>query len=89
MTLALSSLTRSFGGFRAVDGVSFSVPEGGLVGVIGPNGAGKSTLFSLISGFLPPDSGTVTLFGDDITRLAAHERARRGMVRGGKSDACR
>ncbi|WP_144182586.1 ABC transporter ATP-binding protein [Elioraea rosea] len=81
MTLTLSSLTRSFGGFRAVDSVSFSVDEGGLVGVIGPNGAGKSTLFSLISGFLAPDSGTVSLFGEDITRLAAHERARRGMVR--------
>jgi branched-chain amino acid transport system ATP-binding protein len=81
MTLALSSLAKSFGGFRAVDDVSLSVPAGGLVGIIGPNGAGKSTLFSLISGFLPPDAGTVSLEGEDITRLAAHERARRGMVR--------
>jgi branched-chain amino acid transport system ATP-binding protein len=81
MTLALSSLAKSFGGFRAVDGVSLSVPAGGLVGIIGPNGAGKSTLFSLISGFLPPDAGTVSLNGEDITRLPAHERARRGMVR--------
>lgn len=81
MTLALSSLAKSFGGFRAVDDVSLSVPAGGLVGIIGPNGAGKSTLFSLISGFLPPDAGTVSLNGEDITRLAAHERARRGMVR--------
>ncbi len=81
MTLALSSLAKSFGGFRAVDGVSLSMPAGGLVGIIGPNGAGKSTLFSLISGFLPPDAGAVSLNGEDITRLAAHERARRGMVR--------
>lgn len=81
MTLALSSLAKSFGGFRAVDDVSLSVPAGGLVGIIGPNGAGKSTLFSLISGFLPPDAGTVSLNSEDITRLAAHERARRGMVR--------
>ena len=81
MTLVLTSLSKSFGGFRAVDGVSFTVPDGGLVGVIGPNGAGKSTLFSVISGFLAPDAGTVSLYGEDITRLAAHERARRGMVR--------
>jgi branched-chain amino acid transport system ATP-binding protein len=81
MTLTLSSLAKSFGGFRAVDDVSLAVPAGGLVGIIGPNGAGKSTLFSLISGFLPPDAGTVSLGGEDITRLAAHERARRGMVR--------
>jgi len=81
MTLALSSLAKSFGGFRAVDDVSLAVPAGGLVGIIGPNGAGKSTLFSLISGFLPPDAGTVSLNGEDITRLPAHERARRGMVR--------
>lgn len=81
MTLALASLSKSFGGFRAVDGVSLSMPPGGLVGIIGPNGAGKSTLFSLISGFLAPDAGTVSLGGEDITALAAHERARRGMVR--------
>ncbi len=81
MTLALSCLEKSFGGFRAVDGVSITVAKGSLVGIIGPNGAGKSTLFSLISGFLAPDAGSVALGGQDITRLAAHERARRGMVR--------
>jgi branched-chain amino acid transport system ATP-binding protein len=81
MTLSLSSLAKSFGGFKAVDDVSLEVPTGGLVGIIGPNGAGKSTLFSLITGFLSPDAGTVSLRGEDITRLAPHERARRGMVR--------
>jgi branched-chain amino acid transport system ATP-binding protein len=81
MTLSLSSLAKSFGGFKAVDDVSLEVPAGGLVGIIGPNGAGKSTLFSLITGFLAPDAGTVSLRGEDITRLAPHERARRGMVR--------
>jgi branched-chain amino acid transport system ATP-binding protein len=81
MSLVLADLAKSWGGFRAVDSVSLAVPKGGLVGIIGPNGAGKSTLFSLISGFLTPDAGTVTLDGADITRLAAHERARRGMVR--------
>jgi branched-chain amino acid transport system ATP-binding protein len=81
MSLVLSDLAKSWGGFRAVDGVSLTVPKGGLVGIIGPNGAGKSTLFSLVSGFLAPDAGTVTLDGADITQAAAHERARRGMVR--------
>jgi len=81
MTLAVADLAIAFGGFRAVDGVSLAVPPGGLVGIIGPNGAGKSTLFSLVSGFLAPGSGTVTLDGADITRAPAHERARRGMVR--------
>jgi branched-chain amino acid transport system ATP-binding protein len=81
MTLSLSSLAKSFGGFQAVHDVSLTVPAGGLVGIIGPNGAGKSTLFSLVSGFLPPDAGTVLLAGEDITWLAPHERARRGMVR--------
>jgi branched-chain amino acid transport system ATP-binding protein len=81
MTLSLSSVAKSFGGFKAVDDISLEVPIGGLVGIIGPNGAGKSTLFSLITGFLAPDAGTVSLRGEDITRLATHERARRGMVR--------
>jgi len=81
MTLAVADLAIAFGGFRAVDGVNLAVPSGGLVGIIGPNGAGKSTLFSLVSGFLAPDSGTVTLDGANITRAPAHERARRGMVR--------
>jgi branched-chain amino acid transport system ATP-binding protein len=81
MTLSLSSVAKSFGGFKAVNDISLEVPVGGLVGIIGPNGAGKSTLFSLITGFLAPDAGTVSLRGEDITRLATHERARRGMVR--------
>ncbi|WP_291296051.1 ABC transporter ATP-binding protein [Elioraea sp.] len=81
MSLVLADLAKSWGGFCAVDAVSLTVPKGGLVGIIGPNGAGKSTLFSLVSGFLAPDAGSVTLDGADITRLAAHERARRGMVR--------
>jgi branched-chain amino acid transport system ATP-binding protein len=81
MTLSLSSVAKSFDGFKAVDDISLEVPVGGLVGIIGPNGAGKSTLFSLITGFLAPDAGTVSLRGEDITRLATHERARRGMVR--------
>jgi branched-chain amino acid transport system ATP-binding protein len=81
MSLVLERLSKSFGGFKAVDEVSFEVPEGGLVGVIGPNGAGKSTLFSLVTGFLPADAGRVTLGGVDLSGFAPDRRARAGMIR--------
>lgn len=81
MTLVLSGLTKAYGGLRVVDNVSLSVPSDGLVGVIGPNGAGKSTLFSLATGFLAADSGTVSFDGRDLTAVAATGRARAGMVR--------
>jgi branched-chain amino acid transport system ATP-binding protein len=81
MTLDVTHIAKAFGGFQALDGVSLSVPRGGLVGLIGPNGAGKSTLFSVISGFLAPDSGSVRLEGQPIDRLSAAARARAGMVR--------
>lgn len=81
MTLIIQDLTKAYGGLKVVDHVSFTVPEAALTGVIGPNGAGKSTLFSLVTGFLPADHGTVSLGGRDISRLDAIERARAGMVR--------
>ena len=59
-------LTRKFGAFTAVAGVSFSVPEGEIVGMLGPNGAGKTTTIRMITGFLPPSSGRVTLGGRDL-----------------------
>ena len=59
-------LTRRFGAFTAVAGVSFSVPEGEIVGMLGPNGAGKTTTIRMITGFLPPTSGRVTLGGRDL-----------------------
>ena len=65
--LQLQDVSRSFGGLKAVQGVSLSVPAGSLTALIGPNGAGKTTLFALMSGFLKPDSGTVVLDGRDIT----------------------
>ena len=71
-------LSISFGGLKAVEDVSLKVPEGGIVSLIGPNGAGKSTLFALLSGFLRPDSGTVSWQGEDITGLAPHRICRRG-----------
>ena len=59
-------LTRKYGDFIAVGGVSFAVPEGEIVGILGPNGAGKTTTIRMITGFLPPTSGRVTLGGKDL-----------------------
>ncbi len=81
MTLAVHDIGKSFGGFRALDGVSFEMAADGLLGIIGPNGAGKSTLFSVISGFMAADAGSVTLDGRVLDRLGAAARARAGMVR--------
>ena len=79
--LQLIDLTRSFGGIRAVDGVTFAVAPREIVGIIGPNGAGKTTVFDLVSGFLPVDTGKVLLGGRDVTELVADGRARRGLGR--------
>jgi ABC-type branched-subunit amino acid transport system ATPase component len=79
--LAVSDLRRSFGGVRAVDGVSFHVERGSVTGLIGPNGAGKSTALGTIAGALRPDAGSVEFDGHDITKLAPMKRARRGLIR--------
>lgn len=79
--LQLSGLSKSFGGLKAVQNVSLTVPEGSLTSLIGPNGAGKTTLFALMSGFVRPDTGTVNLAGHDITGQAPHVNARLGMTR--------
>jgi branched-chain amino acid transport system ATP-binding protein len=79
--LDVSDLQRSFGSIRALDGATFSVERGELVGIIGPNGAGKTTLFNCVSGVLDSDAGTVTFDGTDITDVEPYELARRGMVR--------
>jgi ABC-type branched-subunit amino acid transport system ATPase component/ABC-type branched-subunit amino acid transport system permease subunit len=68
-------------GLTVLNGVSLSVPAGSFTGLIGPNGAGKSTLFDVISGFRPPDSGTVRLFGQDVTHSPAWRRPQAGMSR--------
>lgn len=81
MKLEAIDITLSFGGFRALDGVSLDVPSGGLVGLIGPNGAGKSTLFSAITGFLSVSGGEIRLAGGRVDGLSADARARSGMVR--------
>jgi ABC-type branched-subunit amino acid transport system ATPase component len=79
--LSVRELRRSFGGVRAVDGVSLSVPSGSITGLIGPNGAGKSTALGVIAGALSADGGTVEFDGEDITGLPPMKRARRGLIR--------
>jgi branched-chain amino acid transport system ATP-binding protein len=81
MSLEARSVSKAYGGFQALDKVSFRVETGALFGLIGPNGAGKSTLFSVLSGFLTADSGSVLLDDRAIDNLGAPARARSGMVR--------
>jgi branched-chain amino acid transport system ATP-binding protein len=73
-------LTLHFGGLRAVDGVDFSLQPGEIHALIGPNGAGKTSFVSLLSGRRMPQSGTIRLDGEDITRLPAHARVRKGIA---------
>ncbi|MFO0986379.1 MAG: ABC transporter ATP-binding protein [Alphaproteobacteria bacterium] len=79
--LRVEALAKQFDGLRAVDGVSFDVAKGEIVGIIGPNGAGKTVLINLISGFYPATSGSVHLAGEDVTSLPLHEIGRRGIAR--------
>jgi branched-chain amino acid transport system ATP-binding protein len=79
--LEIHNLTKHFGGVKAVDGVSFAVDPGEIIGLIGPNGAGKTTCFNLISGLLPPTGGEVSLAGESLGTLAPFYRARRGLAR--------
>jgi len=79
--LEVRDLRKSFAGFQAVAGVSFSVARGEIAAIIGPNGAGKTTLFNLVTGHVRPDAGTVTLKGRDITGLPPHAVCRLGMGR--------
>jgi len=81
MSLMINGLTKAYGGLKVVDGVTLDIPEDGLTGIIGPNGAGKSTLFSLITGFIDPDSGSIRLGDTVFDRLPAHQRAQAGLVR--------
>jgi branched-chain amino acid transport system ATP-binding protein len=75
-----SDLALHFGGLRAVDGVDFTLKAGEIHALIGPNGAGKTTFVSLLSGRRLPQSGTIRLAGEDITRLPAHARVRKGIA---------
>ena len=79
--LDVQALSKNFGGLRAIRDVSLEIEEGERRAIIGPNGAGKTTLFHLISGFLFPSSGHISLFGREVTNLQAHQRAALGMAR--------
>ncbi|HEY5637101.1 MAG TPA: ABC transporter ATP-binding protein [Burkholderiales bacterium] len=79
--LELSSVTRLFGGLKAVNDVTLSVPQGEVIGLIGPNGAGKTTLVNVITGVHPASSGTIRFAGRDITRLPPWRAARLGIAR--------
>ena len=79
--LDVRGVTKRFGGLTANKDISFRVAPGELVGIIGPNGAGKSTLFDVLTGFQPPDGGSVLLNGEPITRLRPDEISRLGVGR--------
>jgi branched-chain amino acid transport system ATP-binding protein len=79
--LAVEKLSKSFGALRASDAIDFDVAEGETHAVIGPNGAGKTTFIGQLAGNLRPDAGRISFAGEDITRLPAARRARRGLAR--------
>jgi len=79
--LKIDNITKSFGGLRAVNDVSFSVNQGEIVGLIGPNGAGKTTLLNLLCGIYKVDSGSVRFEGNDITNLAPNRICHMGISR--------
>ncbi|HTO12205.1 MAG TPA: branched-chain amino acid ABC transporter ATP-binding protein/permease [Candidatus Binatia bacterium] len=81
VVLQLTGVTKSFGGVRALDGVTLAVRAGTIHSLIGPNGAGKTTLVNLVSGFDRPDGGTIELFGEPVGGRSAVRIARRGLAR--------
>ena len=79
--LEIHNLSKSFGGFKAVDNVSTTLREGELTALIGPNGAGKTTFYNLLSGRLKPTSGSVTFRGETLSGLPPHRITQRGVAR--------
>ncbi len=77
--LHVQDLVKSYGSRTVVNGVSFDMEPGEIVGLLGPNGAGKTTTFRMTIGMITPDSGAVLFRGEDITRLPVYKRARRGI----------
>ena len=78
--LCANGLAKVYGGRRVLDDVSLTVGPAEIVGLLGPNGSGKTVTFSLISGLVKPDRGTVRLNGEDVTGMPMHQRARRGLA---------
>jgi len=79
--LTVRGLTKNFGGLAAVNQLDFHVNKGEILSLIGPNGAGKSTVFNLITSYLSPTSGKITLQDENITHLSTHKVAAKGIVR--------
>jgi ABC-type branched-subunit amino acid transport system ATPase component len=79
--LTVEDVWRSFGGVKAVNGCSFTVPDNSITGLVGPNGAGKSTMINLISGLLKPERGSIHLGGQDITGLPMNKISNAGLIR--------
>lgn len=81
MLLQVDNATKSYGALKVTQDISFDVAQGEVLGILGPNGAGKTTLFNLISGDVPLDSGAVIFNGQNLTKLAPHQRCRAGVGR--------
>ena len=79
MIIETKSLVKIYGQRKVVNNVSLQVEQGTIVGLLGPNGAGKTTTFYMVVGIAKPDSGTVTLDGEDISQLSMYQRARLGI----------
>ena len=79
--LRIGALTKSFGGFVALENINVDIAKGERFGLIGPNGSGKTTLVNCISGALRPNKGSVVFAGDDVTLLPPNQRSRRGIAR--------
>ena len=79
--LVVNGLVKRFGGFTAVNNVSFEVKQGEILGLIGPNGSGKSTIFNMLSGTFPPSAGSILFDGSEIAGLPPHKIINRGIGR--------
>ena len=80
-SITVTDVSVSFGGLRALHGVSMTVPRGSVTGLIGPNGSGKSTLVNVVTGHVRPSDGAVSLEGEELSGLAPHKRVHRGLAR--------
>ena len=79
--LQITDVSKSFGGFTALDGVSIAIAGGERFGLIGPNGSGKTTLINCVAGSLRNDAGSIAFDGEEVSRLPAYQRTRRGIAR--------
>jgi len=79
--LEIKGVSKNFGGFTALDGVSIAIAGGERFGLIGPNGSGKTTLINCVAGSLRNDAGSIVFDGEEMSRLPAYQRTRRGIAR--------